>query len=136
MTREFKMPWRAGMTQHHAIETIVISERSKFLETQAVAIKPDDGVEMIIAERPSGSFSRQLFLGDTLDTAKLEADYTDGVLTVRLPVTERAKPRRVPIGRSADRSAAIEVGTDERAADTHLEGGGAERERELAGASG
>jgi HSP20 family protein len=63
----------------------------------------DDGVELIAAERPQGMFTRQLFLGDTLDTEKLEADYDAGVLTVRLPVAEEAKPRRVEIS-----------GTDER----------------------
>ena len=56
-----------------------------------------DGVELVAAERPMGTFSRQLFLGDTLDTDKLEAGYEAGVLTLRIPVAERAKPRRVAI---------------------------------------
>ncbi|MFV2100865.1 Hsp20/alpha crystallin family protein [Micromonospora sp. LOL_024] len=54
-------------------------------------------VELVAAERPMGVFSRQLFLGDTLDTDKLEAGYDNGVLTLRIPVAERAKPRRVTI---------------------------------------
>jgi HSP20 family protein len=57
----------------------------------------DDEVEMIVAERPQGTFSRQLFLGDTLDTDALGADYADGVLTLRIPVAEKAKPRRVQV---------------------------------------
>ncbi|GIJ76407.1 HSP20 family protein [Micromonospora phaseoli] len=56
-----------------------------------------DTVELVAAERPMGVFSRQLFLGDTLDTDKLEAGYDNGVLTLRIPVAERAKPRRVTI---------------------------------------
>ena len=54
-------------------------------------------VEMQVAERPLGVFSRQVFLGDTLDTDKLEAGYEAGVLTLRIPVAERAKPRRVAV---------------------------------------
>jgi len=61
-----------------------------------------DDVELIVGERPQGTFSRQLFLGETLDTEALSADYTDGVLTLRVPVAEKAKPRRVPIGSSTD----------------------------------
>ncbi|MFI7576893.1 Hsp20/alpha crystallin family protein [Micromonospora sp. NPDC049497] len=56
-----------------------------------------DRVELVAAERPMGTFTRQLFLGDTLDTDKLEAGYDNGVLTLRIPVAERAKPRRVTI---------------------------------------
>jgi HSP20 family protein len=63
----------------------------------------EDGVELIAAERPRGIFTRQLFLGDTLNTDKLEADYDAGVLTVRIPVAEEAKPRRVEISGSDER---------------------------------
>jgi HSP20 family protein len=56
-----------------------------------------DDVEVLISERPTGSFSRQLFLGDTLDTDHIDAHYDAGVLTVRIPVTEQAKPRKIQI---------------------------------------
>ena len=56
-----------------------------------------DEVEMQVAERPLGVFSRQLFLGDTLDTDHVHADYRDGVLSLRVPVAERAKPRRIEV---------------------------------------
>ena len=62
----------------------------------------DDGVELIAAERPQGSFSRQLFLGETLDTDRLEAHYDAGVLTLRIPVAEQAKPRRIDIAASQE----------------------------------
>jgi HSP20 family protein len=54
-------------------------------------------VELIASERPRGVFSRQLILGDTLDTEKVKASYADGVLTLRLPVLEKAKPRKIEI---------------------------------------
>ncbi|TDP97822.1 Hsp20/alpha crystallin family protein [Labedaea rhizosphaerae] len=57
-----------------------------------------DNVQMQIAERPLGVFSRQLFLGDTLVTDDIKADYDAGVLTLRIPIAEKAKPRRIAIG--------------------------------------
>ena len=59
--------------------------------------------EMQIAERPTGAFTRQLFLGETLDTGHIQAGYEAGVLTLRIPIAEQAKPRRISIG-SADTS--------------------------------
>lgn len=56
-----------------------------------------DHVEMQVAERPLGVFSRQLFLGDTLDTEHIDAGYDAGVLTLRIPIAEKAKPRRITI---------------------------------------
>jgi HSP20 family protein len=56
-----------------------------------------DGVEMQVAERPLGVFSRQLFLGDTLDTENVQAGYDAGVLTLRIPVLEKAKPRKISV---------------------------------------
>jgi HSP20 family protein len=57
-----------------------------------------DGVETVISERPMGVFSRQLFLGDTLDTDHLKASYDNGVLTLEIPVSVKAKPRKIAIG--------------------------------------
>ncbi|MBV9140939.1 MAG: Hsp20/alpha crystallin family protein [Pseudonocardiales bacterium] len=61
--------------------------------------KPTYGedVELQVAERPRGVFTRQLFLGDTLDTDRVEASYDAGVLTLRIPVAEKAKPRKIEI---------------------------------------
>ena len=56
-----------------------------------------EDVELQVAERPRGVFSRQLFLGDTLDAERIEAHYDAGVLTLRLPIAERAKPRKIEI---------------------------------------
>jgi HSP20 family protein len=57
---------------------------------------PED-VEMQVAERPLGVFSRQMFLGETLDTDKIQASYDAGVLTLRIPIAEQAKPRRIAV---------------------------------------
>lgn len=57
-----------------------------------------EGVETVISERPVGVFSRQLFLGETLDTDNLQATYDNGVLTLRIPVSEQAKPRKISVG--------------------------------------
>jgi len=56
-----------------------------------------DDVELQVAERPRGVFSRQLFLGDTLDTDHIDATYNAGVLTLRIPIAEKAKPRKIEI---------------------------------------
>jgi HSP20 family protein len=60
-------------------------------------------VELIASERPRGVFSRQLILGDTLDTEKVKAQYADGVLTLRIPVLEKAKPRKIEITHTQDK---------------------------------
>ena len=56
-----------------------------------------EDVELLLAERPRGAFSRQLFLGETLDTERIDAAYDAGVLTLRIPVAEHAKPRKIAI---------------------------------------
>ncbi|KQQ90824.1 HSP20 family small heat-shock protein [Pseudarthrobacter sp. SL88] len=64
------------------------------------AERPDpaaNNTELIASERPRGVFSRQLILGDTLDTENVKASYDAGVLTLRIPVAEKAKPRKIEI---------------------------------------
>ena len=57
----------------------------------------NDNVELIAAERPSGVFSRQLILGDNVDLDKISASYHDGVLSLEVPVAEKAKPRKIAV---------------------------------------
>lgn len=68
-----------------------------------------EDTELIVGERPHGTFSRQLFLGESLDTDALNANYADGVLTLRVPIAEKAKPRRVEIGTATTGQTAIET---------------------------
>ncbi|MET8558440.1 Hsp20/alpha crystallin family protein [Streptomyces sp. NPDC004959] len=56
-----------------------------------------------LSERPLGVFSRQVMLADTLDTERIQADYEAGVLTVRIPIAERAKPRKIAISAGSGR---------------------------------
>lgn len=56
---------------------------------------PED--EIVVQERPQGTFTRRLFLGQNLDTDRIEARYEGGVLSLTIPVTEPAAPRRVEI---------------------------------------
>jgi len=62
---------------------------------------PDDA-DTMVSERPQGTFSRQLFLGETLAVDDIEAGYHAGVLTLTIPVAERAKPRRIEIASDHD----------------------------------
>jgi HSP20 family protein len=60
----------------------------------------EEGDQLLVRERPTGQFTRQLLLGTNLDVEGIEATYEDGVLTLKIPVAEEAKPRRIEIGRS------------------------------------
>lgn len=62
----------------------------------------DEVEEVVVSERPVGRFSRQLFLGETLDSEHIEAGCDNGVLTLRIPVAEAAKPRKVEISSGGD----------------------------------
>ncbi|MCY0944806.1 Hsp20/alpha crystallin family protein [Streptomyces antarcticus] len=62
-----------------------------------------DSVKVELSERPLGVFSRQVVLADTLDTERIRADCDAGVLTLRIPIAERAKPRKISIGGESGR---------------------------------
>jgi HSP20 family protein len=97
-------------------ESIDLTVERNVLTVHAERSRPNsDEVEMLAAERPHGTFSRQLFLGDTLDVDAMQADYTDGVLTLRIPVAERAKPRKVTV--NAQRKSTEVSSGDRRAVD-------------------
>ena len=68
-----------------------------------------EGDEVTVSERPQGRFSRQLFLGESLDPDRIKANYDQGVLTLHIPIAERAKPRKVEI--SSGSPEAVEVTT-------------------------
>ncbi|MFV0131414.1 Hsp20/alpha crystallin family protein [Streptomyces sp. HMX112] len=53
--------------------------------------------EVVASERPAGTYTRRLLLGDSLDVERIEASYDAGVLTLRLPLAEKAKPRRIKV---------------------------------------
>ena len=71
--------------------------------------QPSDGEQVVAAERPQGSFSRQLFLGQGLDADRIQASYENGVLTVTVPVVEQAKARKVEITTGGGTATALEA---------------------------
>ena len=85
-----------------------------------------EGQEWVLAERPHGSFTRQLFLGDTLDSAAMTARYEHGVLFLEIPVAERAKPRKIQVA-VADAGGTTPAVTEVSSTDT--------ADKELAGTS-
>ena len=80
-------------------ESIDLTVEKNVLTVKAERTWPRaEGQEVVASERPQGRFSRQLFLGESLDSSRIEANYDAGVLTVTVPVAEQAKPRRIEIG--------------------------------------
>ena len=105
--------WRDGDTFHVEFDLPGINPDSIDLDVErnVVTVKAerparDGDTELIAAERPRGVFSRQLILGDNLNTEHIAASYDTGVLTLLIPVAEQAKPRKIAIS-SADEQKAI-----------------------------
>ena len=90
---EFDLPGVREESLDLDIERNVVTVRAERPEV-------DPNREMLATERPRGVFSRQLVLGDNLDTDKIDASYDAGVLRLRIPVAEKAKPRKIALGRS------------------------------------
>ncbi|MDT4943115.1 MAG: hypothetical protein QOJ34_3204 [Pseudonocardiales bacterium] len=96
--------WRDGDTFHVEFDLPGINPDSIDLDVErnVVTVKAErppraSDAELLAAERPRGVFSRQLILGDNLDTEHIAASYDSGVLTLQIPVAERAKPRKISI---------------------------------------
>jgi HSP20 family protein len=103
--------WRDGDTFHVEFDLPGVAPDGIDLDVQrnVVTVKAErrpshDEKQLIAAERPFGVFSRQLVLGDNLDTENIQAHYDGGVLALTIPVAEEAKPRRIEInGTTEDR---------------------------------
>ncbi|MEJ2865703.1 Hsp20/alpha crystallin family protein [Actinomycetospora flava] len=81
--------------------SIDVSVEGNALTVTAARTAPSSDGDYLVAERPRGRYSRQLVLGRDLDLDRLHASYTDGVLTLTIPVAEKARPRRVEIQHTA-----------------------------------
>ena len=97
--------WRDGDSFHVEFDLPGVDRDSIDIdaESNVVTIKAErpnraSDAELIAAERPRGVFSRQLVLGDNLDTEHVQAAYDNGVLTLTIPIVEQAKPRKIEIG--------------------------------------
>lgn len=96
--------WRDGDTFHVEFdlpgvdpESIDLDVERNVVTVRAERPQRSGDTEMLAAERPRGVFSRQLVLGDNLDTERISAGYDAGVLTLTIPVAEQAKPRKIAI---------------------------------------
>lgn len=96
--------WRDGDTFHVEFDLPGVSQDSIDIDVErnVVTVKAErparaSDAELLAAERPRGVFSRQLVLGDNLDTNNIKASYHEGVLSLTIPVAEQAKPRKVEI---------------------------------------
>lgn len=87
----FDMPGTDRNSIELTVEQNVLTVRAERPDISA------NGAEVLVAERPSGTFTRQVFVGDTLDADNLSADYTAGVLTLTIPIRESAKPRKIEV---------------------------------------
>jgi HSP20 family protein len=84
-------------------------ERGQLTVTAERVHTREEGDEWVVNERSAGRFTRQLLLGDNLDTDRIEAAFHDGVLEVTIPVAEQAKPRKVSISSADGHADAIEA---------------------------
>lgn len=78
-------------------ETLDIDVERNVLTVRAERPARNGDWEMLASERPTGLFSRQLVLGDNLDLGSVAAEYDAGVLRLRIPVAEQAKPRKIEV---------------------------------------
>ena len=83
---------------------LIVDNNTLTVKTERPAPVLVDGIEALVAERPHGTFTRQILLGDNLDTSKIDAQYSDGVLTLAIPVAEEAKPRRIDVRHDSAKS--------------------------------
>ncbi len=79
------------------VQSLDLDVERNVLTIKAERARRNGDWEMLAAERPAGHFSRQLVLGDNLDLEHIDASYDAGVLRLRVPVAEKAKPRKVEI---------------------------------------
>ena len=101
--------WRDGDTFHVEFDLPGVDPASIDLDVErnVVTVRAErpsraSDAELIAAERPRGLFSRQLILGDNLDTEQILASYDTGGLTLAIPVAEKAKPRKIPVASKND----------------------------------
>ena len=74
--------------------------------------RPTEGDQLLAAERVHGKFQRQILLGEGLDTEHLKASFEHGVLTVTIPVAERAKPRKIDVEITGSEQKSIDASSE------------------------
>jgi HSP20 family protein len=119
LARPSAMPmdaWREGDTFFVEFDLPGVAQDSIDLDVErnVITVKAErpiraSDVELLAAERPRGVFNRQLVLGDNLDTERIEAGYDAGVLTLKIPVAEQAKPRKIAINGAGEQRQVIDA---------------------------
>jgi HSP20 family protein len=97
--------WQADDGYHVALDlpgvdpasVEITSERNTLTIRAERGAEYEEGHNVLLAERPQGSFTRQLQVGEGLDTTKVQATYNNGVLTLTIPMAESAQPRRIEV---------------------------------------
>ncbi|WP_297740595.1 Hsp20/alpha crystallin family protein [uncultured Tessaracoccus sp.] len=79
---------------------IDIEENTLTVRAERRATVTSEDTEWLTRERSTGTYARQLSLGNGVALDQIEANYNDGVLTITLPIAEQAKPRKVTVTRS------------------------------------
>ncbi|HET9692177.1 MAG TPA: Hsp20/alpha crystallin family protein [Acidimicrobiales bacterium] len=105
-----------GMTA----DSIDITVEHDVLTVRGTRIRSNEHAKALLSERTFGTFERRVLLADSLDTDHIEATYVDGVLTLRLPVVERARARKVEVNLGAGRAGAVTAASTSTAASADL----------------
>ncbi|MCO5997502.1 Hsp20/alpha crystallin family protein [Actinoallomurus rhizosphaericola] len=82
------------VTVDRGVLTISAKREEEFAEDDRVFVR----------ERPMGTFTRRVYLSEHLDAERIDAAYNNGVLAVRIPVLEQAKPRKIEVQRSEQKA--------------------------------
>ncbi|MDQ1416923.1 MAG: hypothetical protein QOF81_2536 [Acidimicrobiaceae bacterium] len=105
---QFDLPGADPSSIELSVEKNVLTVRAERTAAQG------DVDEVIVTERRYGNFTRQLFLGESLDTDQIKASYDNGVLTVTIPVAEKAKPRQIQVDNVPSSAKPVEAQSTDR----------------------
>ena len=89
-------------------DDLEVSVERNELTVSALRVWKDEDKETLVTERPQGSFTRRVMVSDALDTDRLEANLSNGVLELTIPVSEKSKPRKIDVT-TGSQGEAIEV---------------------------
>ena len=114
--------WRAGDAYHVELDlpgldasSVELTVERNSLTVQAQRKAPfGEGDQILVAERPQGSFTRQLVLGDGLDNEQVQASYSDGVLHLTIPVKQSDQPRPIEISQDQREQSTVIDMTDQQ----------------------
>ncbi|MDQ1356727.1 MAG: hypothetical protein QOJ52_2698 [Acidimicrobiaceae bacterium] len=105
---QFDLPGADPSSIELSVEKNVLTVRAERTAAQG------DVDEVIVTERRYGNFTRQLFLGESLDTDQIKASYDNGVLTVTIPVAEKAKARQIQVDNVPSSAKPVEAQSTDR----------------------